>query len=434
MRFFSRKHQQPEPDNNDDQPPPEGTETKGDLNKIAAENDVAASANQAAGTAWLAGHLNHLTPEQEQKLVEFKALVEEKGYYKPKKEGTDVPSHSDATLLRFLRARKFDVQGAYKQFSETEDWRKENKIDDLYENIRLESYERTRQMYPQWTGRRDRRGIPVYLFEVKHLTSKNVSQFSQEVSEQGASETHKDSAIPARLLCLFSLYENLLQFVHPLCSALARPNPETPIVSSNNIVDISGVSLMQFWNLRSHMQDASVLSTAHYPETLDRIFIIGAPSFFPTVWNWIKRWFDPVTVSKIFILSSAEVKSTLETFMEPSSIPSQYGGTLDFKWGDLPNMDDAARALAGGLESPPATEGGKPVFLKGPVRFFSDHMEVLGTDQGKPRRANIPVPPQAATTAPAAVEEPAAVPAGSDEKVEAVEPAAAPVETTAPAA
>lgn len=103
MRFFSRKHQQPETDNNnDEQPPPEGTETKGDLNKIAAENDVAASANQAAGTAWLAGHLNHLTPEQEQKFVEFKAQVEEKGYYKPKKEGTDVPSHSDATLLFVL--------------------------------------------------------------------------------------------------------------------------------------------------------------------------------------------------------------------------------------------------------------------------------------------------------------------------------------------
>lgn len=163
MRFFSRKHQQPEPgDNDDDQPPTEGTETKGDLKKIAAENDLAASANQAAGTAWLAGHLNHLSPEQEQKLVEFKALVEEKGYYTPKQEGTSEPSHSDATLLfvlpllfwcwcanpyrRFLRARKFDVQGAYKQFSETEDWRKENKIEDLYENIRLESYERTRQM------------------------------------------------------------------------------------------------------------------------------------------------------------------------------------------------------------------------------------------------------------------------------------------------
>lgn len=443
MRFFSRKTQQSEPDNNDDdQPPTEGAETKGDLNKIAAENDLAASANQVAGTAWLAGHLNHLTPEQEQKLVEFKALVEEKGYYKPKKEETAAPSHSDATLLRFLRARKFDVQGAYKQFSETEDWRKENKIDALYENIRIESYERTRQMYPQWTGRRDRRGIPVYLFEVRHLTNRNVSQFSQEVSEQGAAETHKDSSIPARLLCLFSLYENLLQFVQPLCSALARPNPETPIVSSSNIVDISGVSLMQFWNLRGHMQDASVLSTAHYPETLDRIFIIGAPSFFPTVWNWIKRWFDPVTVSKIFILSSAEVKSTLEKFMDPSSIPSQYGGTLDFKWGDLPNMDDAARAVAGGLESPPTSEGGKPVFLKGPVKFLGDHIEVLGSDHGKPRRETIPVPPQTATTtttvAAAAAEVPAPAPSAQvqDEKVEPVEPAAAPapVETTVPAA
>jgi hypothetical protein len=38
-------------------------------------------------------------------------------------------------------------------------------------------------------------------------------------------------------------------------------------------VDISGVGLKQFWNLKGHMQDASVLATAHYPETLDRIFV-----------------------------------------------------------------------------------------------------------------------------------------------------------------
>jgi CRAL/TRIO domain len=119
--------------------------------------------------------------------------------------------------------------------------------------------------------------------------------------------------------------------------------------------------------------------------------IIGAPSFFPTVWNWIKRWFDPVTVSKIFILSASEVKPTLETFMEPSSIPSQYGGTLDFQWGDLPNLDDAARELAGGILSPPATEGGKLQYLKGPMRFLGDRIDVLGTDQGKPRRETIPV-------------------------------------------
>src|SRR3989337_1212967 len=74
-------------------------------------------------------------------------------------------------------------------------------------------------------------------------------------------------------LALFALYESLTRFVQPLCSAITRKHPETPISQSNNIVDISGVGLKQFWNLKGHMQDASQLATAHYPETLDRIFV-----------------------------------------------------------------------------------------------------------------------------------------------------------------
>lgn len=81
------------------------------------------------------------------------------------------------------------------------------------------------------------------------------------------------------MLRLFALYENLTRFVMPLCSAVpGRPNPETPVDQSNNIVDISKVGLKQFWNLRSHMQDASTLATAHYPETLDRIFVSVVPA------------------------------------------------------------------------------------------------------------------------------------------------------------
>lgn len=79
---------------------------------------------------------------------------------------------------------------------------------------------------------------------------------------------------PSKTLRLFALYENLTRFVLPLCSAVpGRPNPETPVDQANNIVDISKVGLKQFWNLRNHMQDASTLATAHYPETLDRIFV-----------------------------------------------------------------------------------------------------------------------------------------------------------------
>lgn len=88
------------------------------------------------------------------------------------------------------------------------------------------------------------------------------------------SKSQAKGSTPPKLLRLFALYENMTKFVLPLCTYLPdRPNPETPISSTCNIVDISGVGLKQFWNLKSHMQDASTLATAHYPETLDRIFV-----------------------------------------------------------------------------------------------------------------------------------------------------------------
>lgn len=65
---------------------------------IEHKNDPVASASQAAGTAWLAGHLHHLTDDQEKKLEEFKKLCEEKGYYKPERDG-EKASHDDATML-----------------------------------------------------------------------------------------------------------------------------------------------------------------------------------------------------------------------------------------------------------------------------------------------------------------------------------------------
>lgn len=119
--------------------------------------------------------------------------------------------------------------------------------------------------------------------------------------------------------------------------------------------------------------------------------LIGAPSFFPTVWGWIKRWFDPVTTSKIFILSADEVKPTLTSFMPLSSIPKKYGGELDWEWGDLPNLDEPARELIGALETPAENNSGKPGFLKGPVLFKGDKIEVLGSEGGEPRRREIPV-------------------------------------------
>ena len=120
----------------------------------------------------------------------------------------------------------------------------------------------------------DKRGMPVYLFEVAPLNSKTMAAYAKSSAHTSIAHTTTKGTTPPKLLRLFALYENLICFIQPLTSALRdRPYPNTPISQSNNIVDISGVGLKQFWNLRSHMQDASTLATAHYPETLDRIFV-----------------------------------------------------------------------------------------------------------------------------------------------------------------
>jgi hypothetical protein len=98
----------------------------------------------------------------------------------------------------------------------------------------------------------------------------------------------------------------MLHFSLPFCSALprppppaspspgasasgpAQPHPLPPITASTSIIDLDGVSLGLMWSLRRHLQQASELATAHYPETIHTIAIVNAPAFFPTIWSWIK--------------------------------------------------------------------------------------------------------------------------------------------------
>lgn len=224
---------------------------------------------------------------------------------------------------------------------------------------------------------------------MRHLDSKTVSNYEKEGANSTFSEAKSDGKTPNGVLRLFSLYENLTRFAQPFSTELTdREYPDVPITLSTNIVDISGVGLKQFWNLKGHMQTASTLATAHYPETLDRIFIIGAPMFFSTVWGWIKRWFDPVTVSKIFVLSSQEAKPVLESFIDPQNIPKQYGGQLDFKFGQLPTVDPAWEGVV-------QWEGDYKSFPTGPLLWEKEPSGdklvcvSLGSKDGQRRRERV---------------------------------------------
>lgn len=216
-----------------------------------------------------------------------------------------------------------------------------------------------------------------------------MSEYERLGAKSTFSQAQTDGKTPPGLLRLFALYENLTRFNQPFCTQLAdREHPAVPITMSTNIVDIQGVGLKQFWNLKGHMQAASQLATAHYPETLDRIFIIGAPAFFGTVWGWVKRWFDPITVSKIFILSPHEVRPTLEAFIHPRNIPRRYGGELDYEFGQLGAPDPHWRGVID-------WEDGFSAFPTGPLLWeeVDDGRRLAcvayGTEGGKPRRQRI---------------------------------------------
>lgn len=125
--------------------------------------------------------------------------------------------------------------------------------------------------YTHWTGRRDRGGSPVCLFEIGHLTPKVMADYDKTCHSKQAQTTSTESEAMLRLFCT---YEGLIRFILPLCSAVrSRPDPAVPVTSTTCIVDISGVSLLQFWRLRSHLQAASTLATSHYPETLGRTYV-----------------------------------------------------------------------------------------------------------------------------------------------------------------
>ncbi|KDQ62263.1 hypothetical protein JAAARDRAFT_30157 [Jaapia argillacea MUCL 33604] len=292
----------------------------------------------------LSGHPGFLEPEQEKALEIFKVNLENAKLFTPSTDGSDA-SVDDDTLLRFLRARRFDPVKAQKQFADAQAWREENDAEALYANFDHEEFEHAKQFYPRWTGRRDKRGIPVYVYHLASLSGTKYKEL-QAVSPQRRHER------------IVALWEFMSRFTAPLCTHLPHSTP-TPISSVTSIIDFSGCSIGTLWSLRSHLQQASTIANANYPETLNTIAVVNAPSFFNTVWGWIKNWFDEGTRHKVHVLGS-DPGSTLRDLIDPEDLPKVYGGKLDFKFEDEPNLDDHAKEALGGDQVP-----------KGPVLFIN---------------------------------------------------------------
>ena len=76
----------------------------------------------------LVGRLGNLTADQQAILDQLRKELNDEGWFVADR-------HDDASLLRFLRARKFDLVKAKEMLNAAEKWRKSFNVDDIAKSV-----------------------------------------------------------------------------------------------------------------------------------------------------------------------------------------------------------------------------------------------------------------------------------------------------------
>ena len=82
--------------------------------------------------------------------------------------GCGDPPYDDAYLLRFLRARKFDISKTVEMWNKFINWRKENDVDNIT-SYDYEELNEVKKFYPHGYYKTDKDGRPLYIERVGEL-------------------------------------------------------------------------------------------------------------------------------------------------------------------------------------------------------------------------------------------------------------------------
>ncbi len=108
------------------------------------------------------GRLGYLTPEQTETLEQFRKELATEGFY-------DKDKHSDHHLLRFLRARQFQLPAAKEMWINCEKWRVEFGTNTVFRSNQIlhdfdfPEYAKVRKAYPRIYHKTDKIGRPIYI-------------------------------------------------------------------------------------------------------------------------------------------------------------------------------------------------------------------------------------------------------------------------------
>ncbi|XP_062079114.1 phosphatidylinositol/phosphatidylcholine transfer protein SFH13-like [Humulus lupulus] len=220
------------------------------------------------------------------------------------------PRHDDYyTLLRFLKARDFNIEKTIQMWEEMLNWRKEYGTDTILEDFEFEELEEVLQYYPQGYHGVDKEGRPVYI---------------ERLGKAHPSKLMRITTIERYLKYHVQEFEKAIQEKFPACSIAAKRQ----ICSTTTILDVNGLGVKNFTRTAANLLAAMTkIDNSYYPETLHRMYIVNAgPGFKKMLWPAAQKFLDAKTIGKIQVL---EPKSLCKLFevIDSSELPDFLGGS-----------------------------------------------------------------------------------------------------------
>uniref|UniRef100_A0A7N8WWV0 SEC14 like lipid binding 1 n=1 Tax=Mastacembelus armatus TaxID=205130 RepID=A0A7N8WWV0_9TELE len=238
-------------------------------------------------------YLGDLTPLQESCLIRLRKWLQET--HKGK-----IPK--DEHILRFLRARDFNMDKAREILCQSLTWRKQHQVDYL-----LESWS-SPQVLP-YVGHLRADGRPLYILWLGQMDTKGLVRALGEES---------------LLRHVLSINEEGLRLCEENTKVFGRP-----ISCWTCLVDLEGLNMRHLWRprVKALLRIIEVVE-ANYPETLGRLLILRAPRVFPVLWTLVSPFIDENTRKKFLIYAGNDYQGTggLVDYIDKEIIPDFLGG------------------------------------------------------------------------------------------------------------